>query len=388
VSAAFQPRYWSSSKRIQFLLNGQVRVVDPSQITDPARTFTLMEANFALFYGVAVMLYERTLIADRTPFDRWMEGDGAFVPQFGAEELAGLNVFVGKGRCVNCHGGPELTNASLRNAQAGANVIEPMLMGDGRAAVYDNGFYNVGITPTLDDLGRGGANPFGQPLSSSRQLLLEALGIQAIPFETIGAPIRGLVRGSGGVLGALDEDSGAFIPVCRDRDGDGACGDADDFLLQRVAVDGAFKTPGLRNVALTGPYFHNGSMATLMEVVEFYDRGGNFCRLNRADLDPDIRPLGLTVGEKRALVRFLLALTDPRVARESAPFDRPGLRLPHGSFPDGTDILVELPAVGRQGRAPSQALQPFLGADPLGQNLVTGGTDGLGDVRCSGSSGE
>ncbi len=388
VSAAFQPRYWSSSKLVYFPPAGPARVIDPSQVTDPARTFTLMEANFSLFYGVAVALYERTLISDRAPFDRWMEGNGAFVAQFGARELAGLNLFVGKGRCVNCHGGPEFTNASIRLSQAGANVIEPMLMGDGRAAFYDNGFYNIGITPTLDDLGRGGGNPFGQPLASSRQFLFEALGIQDIPFDIVGAPVRGLVRGSGNVLGALDEGTGVFIPVCRDLDGDGACGTADDILLQRVAVDGAFKTPGLRNVSLTGPYFHNGSVATLMEVVDFYDRGGNFCRLNRADLDPDIAPIGLSTAEKQALVAFLVALTDTRVARESAPFDRPQLVIPNGSFPDGTDRLVDLPAVGRLGRPANQALTPFLNADPFGANPVTGQTDSFGDVACSPGFGE
>ncbi len=383
VQASFHPRYWSSSKLIYFPPTGGPRVIDPSQVTDPARTFTLMEANFSLFYGVAVMLYERSLIADRSPFDRWMEGNGNFVSQFGARELAGLNVFAGKGRCVNCHGGPELTNASIRNTQAGANVIEPMLMGDGRAAVYDNGFYNIGLTPTLDDLGRGSGNPFGQPLASSRQFLFEALGIQEIPFDIIGEPIRELVHGQGDLLGFLDDLTGEFHAVCHDLDGDGKCGTDDDVVLRRVAVDGAFKTPGLRNVALTGPYFHNGSMATLMEVVEFYDRGGNFCRLNRADLDPDIQPIGLSVAEKQALVAFLIGLTDPRVAREAAPFDRPQLRVPNGSFPDGTDILIDLAAVGRAGRPANQALQPFLNADPFSRNAVTGQTDEFGDVACS-----
>jgi cytochrome c peroxidase len=381
VRAAFHPRYWNSTKLVYFPPGGDPVAVNPGQ-TDPARTFTLMEANFSVFYGVAVMLYERTLISDRAPFDRWMEGAGAFVPQFGTRELAGLNVFVGKGRCVNCHGGPEFTNASIRNSRAnGANVIEPMLMGDRRPGIYDNGFYNIGVTPTLDDLGRGGGNPFGQPLASARQLLFEALGILEIPFEIIGEPIRELVDGGDDVLGFQDEVTGEFFPVCRDLDGDGACGTGDDFLLERVAVDGAFKTPGLRNVALTGPYFHNGSMATLMEVVDFYDRGGNFCRLNRRDLDPDIQPIGLSLAERQALVAFLISLTDPRVARESVPFDRPQLLLPNGSLADGADILVDLPAVGRNGRA--QPIVPFLNADPFGANPVTGDLDAFGDVACT-----
>lgn len=67
---------------------------------------------------------------------------------------------------------------------------------------------------------------------------------------------------------------------------------------------GSFKTPTLREVSRTAPYMHDGSLATLEEVVEFYDRGG---QPNPA-LDPLLQPLGLTPEEKRALVAFLAAL--------------------------------------------------------------------------------
>jgi len=50
---------------------------------------------------------------------------------------------------------------------------------------------------------------------------------------------------------------------------------------ERVAVDGAFKTPGLRNVELTAPYFHNGGQLTLEQVVDFYNRGGDFAAPTR-----------------------------------------------------------------------------------------------------------
>lgn len=79
----------------------------------------------------------------------------------------------------------------------------------------------------------------------------------------------------------------------------------------RVAVSrdardlGAFKTPTLREVAKTAPYMHDGSVATLEEVVEFYDRGGN----PNPQLDAELRPLGLTAADKRALVAFLRALS-------------------------------------------------------------------------------
>lgn len=68
---------------------------------------------------------------------------------------------------------------------------------------------------------------------------------------------------------------------------------------------GAFKTPTLRQAAQAAPYMHDGSLATLADVVEFYDNGG---RDNPA-LDPEIRPLNLSASEKRALVAFLESLT-------------------------------------------------------------------------------
>ena len=54
VRAAFHPRYWNSDRVIYFPPSGSPVVLAPHQVTDPARTFTLMEANFSLFYGVAV----------------------------------------------------------------------------------------------------------------------------------------------------------------------------------------------------------------------------------------------------------------------------------------------------------------------------------------------
>jgi cytochrome c peroxidase len=71
---------------------------------------------------------------------------------------------------------------------------------------------------------------------------------------------------------------------------------------------GAFRTPSLRNLGRTGPFMHDGSLATLENVVEFYDRGG------RANpwLSPRIRPLFLSSYEKAALVAFLRSLNDPQ----------------------------------------------------------------------------
>jgi len=73
----------------------------------------------------------------------------------------------------------------------------------------------------------------------------------------------------------------------------------------------AFKTPTVRNVALTAPYMHNGVYATLEQVVDFYNRGGGAgigIRLANQTLPAD--SLGLTKAEQQAVVRFLGALTD------------------------------------------------------------------------------
>ena len=77
------------------------------------------------------------------------------------------------------------------------------------------------------------------------------------------------------------------------------------FAIRALAsMKGAFKTPTLRDVALTAPYFHDGSAATLMEAVEHYNRGGD----DKGNLSKEIRPLNLNSAEKDALVAFMMAL--------------------------------------------------------------------------------
>jgi hypothetical protein len=132
------------------------------------------------------------------------------------------------------------------------------------------------------------------------------------------------------------------------------------------AAAGSFKIPTLRNVEVTGPYMHNGSMATLEEVLEFYTRGGNF--------DPAAKHFGTVFpqvflrfdAQARAdIIAFLRTLTDERVRYERAPFDHPELPVPHGHLGDavaidaanpldatlGADTFLLVPAVGANGRA-------------------------------------
>lgn len=78
-------------------------------------------------------------------------------------------------------------------------------------------------------------------------------------------------------------------------------------ITKEEADKGAFKTPTVRNAALTAPYMHDGSQATLEEVVEWYDKGGH----PNPHLSDKIRPLKLTTEEKADLVAFLHACTGP-----------------------------------------------------------------------------
>ena len=81
---------------------------------------------------------------------------------------------------------------------------------------------------------------------------------------------------------------------------------------------GAFKTSGLRNIALTAPFLHDGSEPTLERVVEFYNKGG----IPNPNLDGGIRPLGLSEEEKNDLVAFMKSLTSddlPRLVSDHNP---------------------------------------------------------------------
>ncbi len=84
---------------------------------------------------------------------------------------------------------------------------------------------------------------------------------------------------------------------------------------------GRFKTPPLRNLENRASFMHSGTFSTLEQVVDFYDRGGDFSNPN---LDPRIRPLNLNQNQKNSLLAFLRRpLTDVRVTNETGPFESP-----------------------------------------------------------------
>jgi len=338
IQRAFRPAYWSASSVLNLVAADALKFKDMDlELSRHSRNLgrsgtrdqvNQIEANFALFFGVALQLYQATLVADDTPYDRYAEGQ---TNALNAQQLRGLAIFRGQGECIHCHVGAELTSASFSNVTTDVRLDQRL--GDNNAVFrYDNGFFNTGVRPTADDPGVGGVDPFGNPLSETR---MAQTGKTAL-------------LGSGFNEAAIDSSA-------------------------LTAVDGAFKTPGLRNVEFTGPYFHNGGKATLMQVVDFYNRGGDFTAKNHPIPDPTIHPLGLTEAQKNDLVAFLLTLSDDRVRFQKAPFDHPSICVPHGHAGDeksvtvdqsgnAIDVMVCLSEVGAGGA--KTPLSAFLQLDP------------------------
>ena len=195
----------------------------------------------------------------------------------------------------------------------------------------------------------------------------------------------------------------------------------------RVARNGAVKAPQLRNVELTGPYFHTGSYLTLRQVVDFYMRGGDFPITNAEDRDPNLVRVdlqafgfGTTIGLppqfqdgvpdiisqyaafpdttastpepgnltqedlKVALVKYLLSLTDRRVKFEMAPFDHPELFIPlDGAAPDNTFArrgflnIDDSPATGNGVVPPNPMFRHIPAVGAVGRPDVGGQPDPL-----------
>ena len=291
VQAAFQPKWWNSDAVVD--ASGNFLHTGTPQNTNE---YSLMEFNFSMFWGVAIEEYEATLVSDNSRFDQFMEGNRTALTSL---EQRGMDRFTGKGGCANCHSGAEFTDAAISNV-ASRGVVEQLENGQW----HDVGFHNIGVRPTTDDLGVGAGDPAG----------ISSLSIAELASQ-------GLVSGTAVPAGAS------------------------------VSVRGAFKTPGLRNIELTAPYFNNGGQATLAQLVDFYSRGGDF---PSADVDPQLKRAGFSADDKAAVVAFLKSLTDERVRAQSAPFDHPSLVLGNGlALVDGVmqEQTITLPATGASGGA-------------------------------------
>lgn len=185
--------------------------------------------------GKSVEAYQRLLITPDAPFDRYVAGDEtAISPQ----AKQGLKIFIGKGRCVDCHNTPRFT---------------------------DNEFYNIGVPSGLEeDKGR----------------------FQGIP------KLLNNIFNSAGIYSDSRSVSEEMLRV----------------MEAKIEDQGAFRTPTLRNVAITAPYFHTGEFPTLTSVISFKNAGGYTTGFPGMEAVP-IEPLYLTEQEQSDLVAFLEALT-------------------------------------------------------------------------------
>jgi cytochrome c peroxidase len=195
--------------------------------------------------GQAIAAYERTLNSAASPFDRWRFGGQAQVLSPAARR--GFVLFTGKAGCAACHS-----------------------LGERHALFTDQDLHNTGI---------GYRAAMGGPPATATIPAAPGLSLTLDPARLAS------------VSEAKPHDLGLYE------------------ITQNPADRWKYKTPTLRNVALTAPYMHDGSLATLRDVVRFYNRGG----VPNENLDPRIRPLNLTDPEIEDLVEFLESLTGSNV---------------------------------------------------------------------------
>jgi len=229
--------------------------------------------------------------------------------------------------CASCHD-PKLAFSDGRKVARGINGAEgsrsaPAIVNRG----YGVSFFWDGRTRTLEQQAL-------EPILNPKELgmteaeverrtglrICDVTAALATYVRTIRSGDSRFDRYAAGKAAALSDQEKAGLALFRGKAGCNACHIGPNFtdekfhntgvawrdgrLVDGGAGDGKFKTPTLREVARTAPYMHDGSMATLGDVVEFYDRGGN----PNPGLDSDLRPLHLRSEEKQALVAFLRSL--------------------------------------------------------------------------------
>lgn len=370
IKRAFAKRFWAGQGDFGLTSSGE---------------YPQMQANFAFFFGLAIQLYETTLISDQTLFDGKRGADN-YPLAFNAQQRQGLQIFA-TAECGACHLGPAFTSAANPEVSRGKKLAYKPLVN--RSAMFeeldgfgvaksmiDIGFMITSVSSPDQDIGLGGKDPFGNPLSFADQYVASL----ANPDQRMVDPIK-VVACEFGEPFAPYFTGTELIPdpnakYCQGYKGYAKVPTAavvkaelNQPLHGRLMtnVKGAFKIPSLRNIELTGPYMHNGSMKSLEEVIEFYNRGGNNFH-NPQHTETLVFPHGFSEQDKSDLVAFLKTLTDERVRWERAPFDHPALPISNGHDVGASaidpslsaDNILYIPAIGKNGRTDRQGpLQPF-----------------------------
>jgi cytochrome c peroxidase len=195
--------------------------------------------------GMAIASYERTIVSGNSPFDQWHFGKTESALTESAKR--GFGLFKGKAGCAACH-----------------------LIRDDYALFTDDAFHNTGL---------GWQFSVGDDRAEIPVQLAPGIKI-LVPKKVIDS-----------VGNPPPSDLGRYE------------------VTQDPGDRWRYKTPTLRNVALTAPYMHHGVFGTLKEVVSFYNKGG----IPNPRLDPLIRPLGLTDSEMADIIAFLESLTGDNV---------------------------------------------------------------------------
>lgn len=196
--------------------------------------------------GEALAAYQRVLVAGNSSFDQWHFSGDQSAVNDGVKR--GFELFRGKAGCVACH-----------------------TMAEDHALFTDNQLHNTGI---------GYARSMHKNTEPHPVTLAPGVVVMIDP--------------------AVYADAAEEIP--------------NDLGLYEITQNPAdrwkYRTPGLRNVALTAPYMHNGSLATLSDVIDFYDAGG----IENPVLSPLLKPLNLSPQEREDLTHFLGSLSSDSVA--------------------------------------------------------------------------
>ena len=199
--------------------------------------------------GRAIAAFERTLVFLGSPFDRFLAGDSQAISDQAKE---GWVLFNGKARCMSCHA---------------LNPSNPI--------GTDNRFHNIGVAARHQNF-----NELARKALQALQGAQGKAGLEAVDHLALETDMSELGR----------------------------------FMVTKYRSDiGSFKTLQLRNVGVTPPYMHDGSLQTLWDVLDHYNKGGEA----NPYLDGGIEPLALTESEIDAVVALLFSMTDDRLKDEN-----------------------------------------------------------------------
>ncbi|MEQ1631933.1 MAG: cytochrome c peroxidase [Planctomycetota bacterium] len=361
-------------------------------------TIHAVEANFSLLWGIAVMLYEETLVSDQSPYD---------LGTLDERQRQGLQLFRQHG-CVDCHLEPEFSaatkshlygpltemedpddtfevaegNGFVRWLRAGQPAIDeraevmpvPLAEQQRGAAIdrltvaYDNGFYDVGFGDAKRVAGVG-ADLVGKVMGGGA----EVFELDAAARANYFAPLRMMSAtfgGQGDLAPMMDrcvdylKAKGPYASQTLDR------AFAPRSFAQRqhpygpLWIRATVKAPTLRNVALTEPYASDelrepGDLSTRVALGALATTIGLYRNppfRDNPNLHPEV-PIELTDEEIGLIVAFLKGLSDSRVDNASAPFDHPWLRVPmvrevepNGTTGTADDHWKRIGATGRGGK--------------------------------------